>query len=282
MSPRIISAVACLLATTAPTTTGFAPSSTQPIQRTVTTLQMSSAHATEDMYPQLLNSASLCAHSDSCSIESAELYLREIVHVQSGCAAGTLSGDSVCEDILGVSEVVADLREKIGAGAEREVQTFWDKRQDELESLATASTAPLTAPLKPAYLVLAALYTVAIISMLQPATMDANAGGVVPFTGQEIWWAIRDGYVGDLASHMFHNGGLVVSDASAVASSSLSPQELYWSIRDGYASDTLFSSVSGGGVESVPFTPQEVWWAVQNGYASDMVGHWFRNGGLAL
>lgn len=278
MSPRIISVVTCLLATTAPIT-AFAPS--QPPQRTAN-LQMSSV--TEDMYPQLLDKASLCAHSDTCSIESAELYLREIVHVQSGCAAGTLSGESVCEDILGVSAVVADLREKIGVGAEREVRTFWNRRQGELESLATASANgnSLTAPLKPAYLALAALYTIALISILTPATMDANAGGVAPFTGQEIWWAIRDGYVGDLASHMFHNGGLVVSDASSAAASSLSPQELFWSIRDGYFSTTLLSSGAEGGVESVPFTPQEVWWAVQNGYASDMVGHWFRNGGLAV
>lgn len=302
MSPRIISVVACLLATTAPApAVGFAPlsSTTQSQrQRTATTstttcaLQMSStSHATEDMYPQLLNKASLCAHSDTCSIESAELYLREIVHVQSGCAAGTLSGHAVCEDVQSVSEVVADLREKIGVGAEREVRTFWDQRTGELDALATASldgstTGALTAPLKPAYLALAALYTIAIISMVQPATMDVNLGGVAPFTAQEVWWAIRDGYAGDLASHMFHNGGLVVSDAmsntvGAAASSamSLSPQELFWSIRDGYASDTLFS---GGGVESVPFTPQEVLWAVQNGYAGDMVGHWFRNGGLVV
>lgn len=82
----------------------------------------STNHATEDMYPQLLNSASLCAHSDTCSIESAESYLREIVHIQSGCAAGTLSGSATCNDVLSVSEVVADLREKIGEGAKREVR----------------------------------------------------------------------------------------------------------------------------------------------------------------
>jgi len=237
----------------------------------------------EDMYPQLLDKASLCAHSESCSIESAELYLKEIVHVQSGCAAGTLNGKGVCDDVLVVSEVVADLREKITIGAEREVKTFWDKRQDELTELATHAESPLTSPLKPAYLALAALYTVAIISIVTPASMAAmNAGGVVPLTGQEIWWAVQGGYVGDLVNHAIHNGGLLVGDATPVVSG-LSPQEVWWSVRDGYADQTLFSSAAAvGGVESVPFTPQEVVWSVQNGYAADMVAHWFRNGGLVV
>lgn len=245
-------------------------------------------HATEDKYPQLLSSASLCAHSETCSIDAAESYLREIVHIQSGCAAGTLSGYAACDDVLEVSEVVAGLRKKIQDGAKREVGTFWDQRQVELEQLATASlvdgsvTAPLTAPIKPAYLALAALYTMAIISVLNPASMDGGSAGVVPFTAQEVWWAIRDGYAGDLAGHLFRNGGLAVSDASAVVGSALSPQELFWSIRDGYAANTMSSSLSGGGVESVPFTPQEVWWAVKDGYSLDVIEHWFRNGGLSV
>lgn len=277
---------ACLLATAASPAAGFAPSSARRTSPP-SALQMSSTHhATEDMYPALLNNASLCAHSDTCSIDGAESYLREIVHIQSGCAAGTLSGDAVCDDVLGVSEVVADLREKIKNGAKQEVKTFWDMRQEEFEQLATAadgsSAAALTAPLKPAYLAIAALYAIAVIAMFAPSTMDVNAGGVVPFTAQEVWWAIRDGYIGDLTHHMFRNGGLIMSDAmSAGACSSLSPQEVFWSIRDGYAGDTMFSS-GGGGVESAPFTPQEVWWAVQHGYSYDMLEHWFRNGGLSV
>lgn len=240
--------------------------------------------------------ASLCANSDSCPIESAEMYLREIVHVQSGCAAGTMSGNGVCEDVAGVAGVVAELRRKIGEGAEREVRTFWDYRQDELETLASASlssaTSPLTAPLKPAYLAIAALYVIAIISIVQQphAAMDvsSSSSGVVPFTAQEMWWAVRDGYAGDLASHLFRNGGLAVdNDVAYAVGNSLTPQELLWSIQDGYAmSDTLFSSsgaaVVEGGVESVPFTPQEAWWAIRGGYSGDMLGHWFRNGGLSL
>lgn len=304
MSPRIASAVACLIATTAPSPiVGFAfapPSPSFASTSTSSALSMASSasasssaqHATEEFYPQLLNSASLCANSETCSVESAELYLKEIVHVQSGCAAGTLSGSNVCNDVLGVSEVVAGLRSKIEKGATKEVRTFWDKRQEELVTLSTASLDNKSAPLKPAYLAIAALYTIAVIAMVQPASMDmSSVGGVVPFTAQEVWWAVRDGYIGDLTSHAFHNGGLLVSDASsaasaaAVGSSSLSPQEVMWSVRDGYASDTLFASgsVGAGGIETtVPFTPQEVLWAIQNGYASDMAEHWFRNGGLSM
>jgi hypothetical protein len=49
------------------------------------------------------------------------LFLREIFHAQSGCAAGTVSGSEICDDVIEVSEIVANLREKIGTGARREV-----------------------------------------------------------------------------------------------------------------------------------------------------------------
>ncbi len=81
----------------------------------------SSPSSSDSYYPQLLASASVCASSDSCSIESAELFLREIFHAQSGCAAGTVSGSEICDDVIEVSEIVANLREKIGTGARREV-----------------------------------------------------------------------------------------------------------------------------------------------------------------
>ena len=86
-------------------------------------LRMSAAqHASEDMYPQMLDKASLCAHSDTCSVEISGLYLKEIVHVQSGCAAGTFSGSNSCTDVLRVSKVLSDLRAKIGWGATTDVR----------------------------------------------------------------------------------------------------------------------------------------------------------------
>lgn len=229
--------------------------------------------------PGLLDRAARCAGSDSCSVDSARGYLREIVHAQSGCAAGTLSG-AACADVQGVSAVVADLRQKIQAGATREVRTFWGQRQEELETLAAAAdgSVALTAPLKPAYLAVAALYTMAVVAVLQPAAMDPSASGTVPLSLQEAWWAVRDGYLFDAAHHLFRNGGLLVADP-VPAAGGLAPQELWWAVRDGYAGDALFAN-GGGGAEAVPFTPQEAWWSLRQGYAADLARHWYHNGGL--
>ncbi|KAL3763779.1 hypothetical protein ACHAW5_000352 [Stephanodiscus triporus] len=307
------------------------------------------AAAAESYYPQLLASASICASSEGCPIETAESYLRAIFLVQSGCAAGTVSGSGVCDDVTVVGEVgemgggggrvsgggggggggvvvvvvggwkhchfKSGSRELGGGGGEgctrdvalRVFSTFWDRRREELP--------------KPAYLALAALYAVACACALHPpdasvVVVAGGGGGVSPLAAQEMWWAVRDGYVGDVVAHVFRNGGLLVGgdvlgDALSSAASSLtttigdgdgvvvgnaplSPQELFWSIRDGYAGNTLFSTTGvvigggggGGGIleESsvVPFTPQEVWWAIKNGYAHDMIEHWFRNGGLLV
>ena len=187
--------------------------------------------------------------------------------------------------------------------------SFWQNRQKEFETLLTSSLDPTTqqlsptaaltqSPLKPAYLAIAALYTILTVSLLSsndPTTMnlDVNTavGGVVPFTAQEVWWSIRDGYMSDLVGHLLRNGGLVVGDTTANAvASSLSPQEVWWSIRDGYVENTVLSNGGvvdlgesggvGGGV--VPFKPEEVYWAVRDGYVGDLIGHWFRNGGLSV
>ena len=188
-------------------------------------------------------------------------------------------------------------------------RTFWDRRREELETLAASASSPapaagaLRAPLKPAYLAFAALYAIAYAYAFHPpddAAVVVAAGGVSHLSAGEVWWAIRDGYAGDLAAHLFRNGGLLVGDAPGGASAlfgddvagvvvrALSPQEMFWSIRDGYAGNTLFSTsgVNGvtleGGSSVVPFAPQEVWWAIKNGYTYDMIEHWFRNGGLLV
>ena len=195
---------------------------------------------------------------------------------------------------------------------ETQTRTFWDRRREELETLAASSASSpaaegaLRAPLKPAYLAFAALYAIACASAFHPpddaSLVAAAAGGVSHLSAGEVWWAVRDGYVGDLAAHVFRNGGLLVGDVlgggassaaagdgvAGVAVRALSPQELLWSIRDGYAGNTLFSTSGAGGVtledgpSVVPFAPQEVWWAIKNGYTYDMIEHWFRNGGLSV
>jgi len=46
-------------------------------------------------------------------IEESKRWLREIINVQSGCAAGTLSGKDLCENQDEAAEIVARLRRKI-------------------------------------------------------------------------------------------------------------------------------------------------------------------------
>lgn len=226
--------------------------------------------------PSLLELASQCATSDSCSIDMAELYLREIFHAQSGCIAmtgGTTVDSTMCENVDVVAQVVANLRNKIGASS--------------IAAQRTKNLLPLTAVMTAAAIVVAAEMTL----LLHSNSMAAGAGAS-PITIQEMYWAIRDGYMGDVMSHVFHNGGLLVNDdvnvitSSMVTSSSLTPQELFWSLRDGYASTVALNSGGIGHGDSgsvvVPFMPQEIWWAIQNGYVHDLTLHLFRNGGLLV
>jgi hypothetical protein len=46
-------------------------------------------------------------------IEESRYWLREIIHVQSGCVTGTLAGQDVCENQDQAAEIVARLRKKI-------------------------------------------------------------------------------------------------------------------------------------------------------------------------
>jgi len=78
-----------------------------------TSLNAAQVSNLEDDPLTLLFRARDCADSESCSIDMANNYLEDVVHVQSGCAAGTLSGVAVCDDALLITEVVASLRSKI-------------------------------------------------------------------------------------------------------------------------------------------------------------------------
>jgi ATP-dependent Zn protease len=68
---------------------------------------------TEDEAAFLMHKARECAFSDSCSVEEAEEYLSDVLRVQSGCAAGTLSSHVLCEEQDVVAEIVATLRAKV-------------------------------------------------------------------------------------------------------------------------------------------------------------------------
>eukprot|EP00534_Pseudo-nitzschia_fraudulenta_P007751 CAMPEP_0201146172 /NCGR_PEP_ID=MMETSP0851-20130426/7854_1 /ASSEMBLY_ACC=CAM_ASM_000631 /TAXON_ID=183588 /ORGANISM="Pseudo-nitzschia fraudulenta, Strain WWA7" /LENGTH=241 /DNA_ID=CAMNT_0047421617 /DNA_START=137 /DNA_END=862 /DNA_ORIENTATION=+ len=50
---------------------------------------------------------------EKAEIEESRFWLREMIHLQSGCAAGTLAGRDLCENQADAAEIVARLRRKI-------------------------------------------------------------------------------------------------------------------------------------------------------------------------
>jgi hypothetical protein len=84
-------------------------------QKITTTALNSNSHAidAEDEAMMMMMKANTCANSETCSIEEANEYLNEMLHIQSNCATGTLSSDLICNDISFPTEVIAGLRDKI-------------------------------------------------------------------------------------------------------------------------------------------------------------------------
>lgn len=70
----------------------------------------------EDDAAYLLHKAEECALSDSCSVNDAKVFLREVIHLESGCAAGTLVGENICDDQDHVAMIVSRLRAKVERG----------------------------------------------------------------------------------------------------------------------------------------------------------------------
>lgn len=95
-------------------TQAFSPSGMN-LHRTATKLN-SYAIDSEDDAMQIMMKAEACAHSDVCSIDDAEKYLQEVIHIQSDCVSGSLSSAAICDDVLLATEVVSSLREKISQG----------------------------------------------------------------------------------------------------------------------------------------------------------------------
>mmetsp|Transcript_8451 Transcript_8451/g.12241 ORF Transcript_8451/g.12241 Transcript_8451/m.12241 type:complete len:119 (+) Transcript_8451:127-483(+) len=74
---------------------------------------LSGANSEEDA-TYLLAKAKECAYSDyGFSVEDAKMFLRELMHVQSGCVVGTLVGRELCDDQEQVAKIVSKLRKKI-------------------------------------------------------------------------------------------------------------------------------------------------------------------------
>jgi hypothetical protein len=208
---------------------------------------------------RMMTKARECAFSDSCSIEESREHLRDVLNIQVACASGTVAGHDVCDNVQEVSEIVARLREHVNTGK----HGLTTKQQ----GLSAAAAVPV------------AFVALALATMVA-APSDPN---VVPFTAQEIGWAIRDGYLGELISHGMKHGGLLVGDASP-AVVPFTAQEVGWAIRDGYLGELLSHGMKHGGllVGDAPdkLSFQEMGWAIRDGYFDDLVSHYLRNGGM--
>lgn len=230
----------------------------------------------------MMSQAKECAESESCSIDEAESFLQTVIEVQEGCNAA-LSGRDICIDVTFPSEVVALLRKKIEDGA-----------REPKNALAIQSMA------SPMFLSMFAIYLISSVITMTASQQQMQD----PFTVQEVFWAIRDGYFGELVSQFLKNGGLapleVFSDATTfnAQSAAILPftmQEWMWSVRDGYLADMISTSVNTGGLEQMPvdlrmdvntepiataFMPEEWAKAASDGYLGTMISHYMRNGGL--
>eukprot|EP00980_Cylindrotheca_fusiformis_P028693 scaffold22638_cov138-Cylindrotheca_fusiformis.AAC.5 len=170
----------------------------------------------------LMKQAQSCVNSDACSLEESQECLENVIRVQSACSSGSLLGSEVCDDVDDVASLVATLRERI----DRQVQ-----RMRVMKAGSTAISVSL-----------------AMVALTVCATgLIHNDPAVAPFTLQEWWWSIRDGYFPLMIKEYYENGGLATAQS-----------------------------------EATPFTMQEVWWAVKGGFFNDMAAHYFRNGGLGL
>lgn len=241
----------------------FSPNTIKPLAKVSTKLHSHAIDSDSDaMY--MMMKAEACAHSDTCSVEDAERYLQEILHLQSDCVAGKLANHQICQDVQYPAEIISTLRSKIA-----------QKQQSSIFLL------------NPLYLSLALAYLIA------GAYSISHNPGVDAFTAEEWYWSIRDGYVGDMISSFLKYGGLPAIDPAVSHDvTPFTPQEWWWSLRDGYFGDIMAQSIKHGGFVSnsldssiddsvtLAFVPEEWKFAVKDGYLSNMVSHYFKNGGL--
>ncbi len=237
----------------------------------------------------MMNRASACADgSETCSLEEAQAYLDDILMMQKDCLDATLANNSpLCENVDVVSDVVANLRQKIAT--------------ERTKIAPVKATVHFTNVLVGVYVVSTILHGFAAVPNVPVdaptfTSIDAftegtvNSRGVTTILPVEWFWAIRDGYFPSLFSEWIHNGGLVVDvtafDDKVVA---FTPQEWVWSIQNGSFGHMLEENMRYGGFRvdstfdnegAAPMNMQDVIWSIQGGYFGTLVNHFFRNGGL--
>lgn len=235
--------------------------------KTLTTLN-SHAIDSEDEAMIMMMKADACAHSDTCSIDEAQEYLNEMLHLQSNCVSGSLTSQSICDDITVPMEVIGGLRDKIQQGVELSNQGSAFK-----------------VGFNPIFITLLALYASSGMIHNNP---DA-------FTMQEWMYALQGGYLDDLVSQYVKYGGLspMTADSASVVLP-LTAEELWWSIRDGYLGNMISEYQNHGGflsmveegsnaedaIATTSLTTQEWSYALKDGYLREMIEHYMRHGGL--
>ena len=163
---------------------GFDPLASQP--RTITRLASSVASYPFDdddlHFRQMITKARECAFSDTGSAVDAKWYLHEILHLESGCVSGNLSG-AICENVDEVADIVAHLRAKVAAQA-------------------TDVSVPNVA------LTIMSSTVLLMVAAILMTTVAIPGSDKTPFTLQEWMWAIQGGYVDNMIDHFMRNGGL--------------------------------------------------------------------------
>lgn len=152
-----------------------------------TNLQVSMPLLTDEEINESMRNARECALSDSCSIDDAKQYLNEVLYVQGACTAGTLTDKDLCDgnqDVI--AETVALLREK---------------------SNATKSSVAISQMINNPMMTGSLSFTLLCAFVIVLSTISINPE-TTPFTYQEWYYAVKGGYVDDMISHYFRNGGL--------------------------------------------------------------------------
>jgi len=241
----------------------------------------------------LLRRAEACVGSETCSLEEAQTFLDDILHVQAQCVGALSSKSPVCDNVDQVVEFVATLRHKIETETERlapvraTVHLFNVAMgvyvvSTILHGIAAVPNVPVDSPLMSSF------------GNSFPMEGATNARGVTAILPQEWLWSIRDGYFPALFQEWVKNGGLQVDDVSSALDQkvvSVTPQEWVWSMQNGSFGRLLAENMQHGGLVvdadfdfdtegTSPMTPQEVLWSIQGGYFGTAMQHLYRNGGV--
>eukprot|EP00816_Leptocylindrus_hargravesii_P007462 CAMPEP_0196809674 /NCGR_PEP_ID=MMETSP1362-20130617/9584_1 /TAXON_ID=163516 /ORGANISM="Leptocylindrus danicus, Strain CCMP1856" /LENGTH=186 /DNA_ID=CAMNT_0042184431 /DNA_START=74 /DNA_END=634 /DNA_ORIENTATION=- len=137
----------------------------------------------------LVHEADICAHSESCSLEDAEVYYSKLSSVSNSGAVSLEAADAVF-----LSQVLADLKLKLDSSTVAIQDQVAMQKERALSGNAMLIGSPLL------LLGLASIYA---------SVMIAKSGGeVVPFELQEWKMAAEGGYLNTMIEHFLRNGGL--------------------------------------------------------------------------